>query len=209
MNTLRVWGGGVFLPQAWCFRASMHLGSATDTTQHAAHARSDLQGTMHAMSSVFSCTTTCSTRRRATRPSIPRPRQATHRRHRRTHTRLQACAHTRLRAQEAELRHNIRRLAHHPAIVIWDGCNECTVIIGTDTGIYATFVMTVPPGLNLRRAARTSAPGLTSRCLPPQAGRQRLVISLRVVALCRGTIVPGRSCLPTCSTLRPTHGVGL
>ena len=68
-------------------------------------------------------------------------------------------AHTTTRAQEAELRHNIRRLAHHPAIVIWDGCNECTVIIGTDTGIYATFVMTVPP----RRAARTSAPGLTYR----------------------------------------------
>ena len=52
-------------------------------------------------------------------------------------------AHTTTRAQEAELRHNIRRLAHHPAIVIWDGCNECTVIIGSDTGIYATFVMTV------------------------------------------------------------------
>ena len=25
--------------------------------------------------------------------------------------------------QDAELRHNIRRLSSHPAIVMWDGCN--------------------------------------------------------------------------------------
>ena len=41
--------------------------------------------------------------------------------------------------QDAEFRHQVRRLSHHPSIVIWDGCNECTVIIGTPTGIYATF----------------------------------------------------------------------
>lgn len=27
--------------------------------------------------------------------------------------------------QFAEIQHQIRRLANHPAIVIWDGCNEC------------------------------------------------------------------------------------
>ncbi len=27
--------------------------------------------------------------------------------------------------QAAELSHQIRRLAHHPSVVIWDGCNEC------------------------------------------------------------------------------------
>jgi beta-galactosidase/beta-glucuronidase len=26
--------------------------------------------------------------------------------------------------EEQELRHNIRRLAHHASIVLWDGCNE-------------------------------------------------------------------------------------
>ena len=41
--------------------------------------------------------------------------------------------------QDTEFRHQIRRLSHHPSIIIWDGCNECTVIIGTPTGIYATF----------------------------------------------------------------------
>ena len=27
--------------------------------------------------------------------------------------------------QMEEIQHQIRRLANHPAIVIWDGCNEC------------------------------------------------------------------------------------
>ena len=47
------------------------------------------------------------------------------------------------KVQENELRHNIRRLASHPSIVMWDGCNECHVVLNTSTGIYATFVMTV------------------------------------------------------------------
>eukprot|EP01060_Flectonema_neradi_P011083 TRINITY_DN18146_c0_g1_i2.p1 TRINITY_DN18146_c0_g1~~TRINITY_DN18146_c0_g1_i2.p1 ORF type:complete len:922 (+),score=158.51 TRINITY_DN18146_c0_g1_i2:45-2768(+) len=45
--------------------------------------------------------------------------------------------------QDAELRHQIRRLSSHASILMWDGCNECHVVIGTSTGIYATFVMTV------------------------------------------------------------------
>jgi len=45
--------------------------------------------------------------------------------------------------QDTELRHQVRRLSSHPSIVIWDGCNECTVLMGTKTEIYATFVMTV------------------------------------------------------------------
>ena len=32
--------------------------------------------------------------------------------------------------QDAELRHQIRRLSHHPAIVIWDGNNENPVNAG-------------------------------------------------------------------------------
>jgi beta-mannosidase len=37
----------------------------------------------------------------------------------------------------------VRRLSSHPSIVMWDGCNECHVVLNTSTGIYATFVMTV------------------------------------------------------------------
>lgn len=61
-------------------------------------------------------------------------------------------------AQDAELRHNIRRLSHHPSIVMWDGCNECHVIIGTPTGIYATFVMTVVAQEDASRVVWPSCP---------------------------------------------------
>jgi len=36
--------------------------------------------------------------------------------------------------QDAELRHQVRRLSHHPSIVMWDGCNECHVVMGTRLG---------------------------------------------------------------------------
>ena len=45
--------------------------------------------------------------------------------------------------QAAEYRHQIRRLGYHPSIILIDGCNECAVIIGTSTGIYATFSLTI------------------------------------------------------------------
>ena len=38
-------------------------------------------------------------------------------------------------AEEAELRYQIRRLSAHPSIVMWDGCNECQVLLDTPTGI--------------------------------------------------------------------------
>ena len=77
--------------------------------------------------------------------------------------------------QEAELRHIIRRLSAHTSIVVYDGCNECTVIIGTPTGIYATFVMTVVAEEDKSRSIWPSCPALgwtkgvdmlTSRPLP-------------------------------------------
>jgi beta-galactosidase/beta-glucuronidase len=40
-----------------------------------------------------------------------------------------------------EIRHLVRSLAPHPSIVLWNGCNECSVVMGTPTEIYATFVM--------------------------------------------------------------------
>jgi hypothetical protein len=45
--------------------------------------------------------------------------------------------------QDAELRHQIRRLSHHPAIVLWDGANEVTVQPNSSAYVFATFVMTV------------------------------------------------------------------
>jgi len=91
MNILRVWGGGVFLPDIW-YDTCDELGVLV---YH------DMQFAQEGHSP-----TVCAT-------------------------------------QDAEFRHQIRRLSHHPSIAMWDGCNECTVIIGTDTGIYATFVLAV------------------------------------------------------------------
>ena len=45
--------------------------------------------------------------------------------------------------QDPELRYQIRRLSSHPSIAVWDGCNECQVLLNTSTGIYASFVMSV------------------------------------------------------------------
>eukprot|EP01048_Picozoa_sp_COSAG05_P012067 COSAG05_NODE_1183_length_5592_cov_2.043328_5_plen_147_part_00 len=72
--------------------------------------------------------------------------------------------------QDAELRHQIRRLASHPSIVMWDGCNECRVIIGTGTGIYATFVMTVVAEEDkVRRRKQTSKSKSKSKSKTPRA----------------------------------------
>lgn len=40
--------------------------------------------------------------------------------------------------QDAELRYQVRRLAPHASMAVWDGCNECG-----GHGIYASFLMTV------------------------------------------------------------------
>ena len=92
-NTLRVWGGGMVLPEAW-YDACDELGIMVFHDMQYA-------GLGHGAAN----TTT----------------------------------------QESELRHSVRRLSHHPAIVMWDGCNECSVQMGSDTAVYATFVMTVVP----------------------------------------------------------------
>ncbi|CAB9515754.1 Beta-mannosidase A [Seminavis robusta] len=42
---------------------------------------------------------------------------------------------------EQEIRHMVRSLASHTSIVVWNGCNECQVVMGTKNEIYATFVM--------------------------------------------------------------------
>lgn len=39
--------------------------------------------------------------------------------------------------QTEEILYQTRRLAHHPSVALWDGCNECN-----GHGIYASFVMT-------------------------------------------------------------------
>lgn len=47
--------------------------------------------------------------------------------------------------QEAELRHQVRRLSHHPSIVMWDGGNEVVVTPNTRSYVFATFVRTSTP----------------------------------------------------------------
>ena len=64
------------------------------------------------------------------------------------------------RLQEAELRHSIRRLSSHTSIVVWDGCNECRVVMGTPTAVYASFVMTIVAEEDRSRAVWPSCPAL-------------------------------------------------
>jgi beta-mannosidase len=40
-----------------------------------------------------------------------------------------------------EIRNLVRSLASHPSLLVWNGCNECSVVMGTPSEIYATFVM--------------------------------------------------------------------
>ena len=60
--------------------------------------------------------------------------------------------------QDAELRHQIRRLSHHPAIVLWDGCNEVVVNPGTPAYVFVTFVMTVVAQEDQSRVVWPSSP---------------------------------------------------
>ena len=55
--------------------------------------------------------------------------------------------------QEIELRHQIRRQAHHPAVVAWCGCNECG-----GHGVYTDFVMTTVASEDQSRVLRSSSP---------------------------------------------------
>eukprot|EP00662_Eupelagonemidae_sp_cell21_P026622 gene26622-1366_t len=82
MNTLRVWGGGVYMPDAW-------YDACDDAGILVYHDMMYAQDQHHPTGS----------------------------------------AHwpTRTVAQEAEIRHQVRRVSHHPSIVLWAGCNECDV----------------------------------------------------------------------------------
>jgi len=105
MNTLRVWGGGIFLPDVF-YDTCDELGIIIYHDMQFAQNHSPSQTS----------------------------------------------------TQEEEFRHQIRRLSHHPSISIWDGCNECQVVLGTDTGIYATFVLAVVESEDMSRALWPSCP---------------------------------------------------
>ena len=61
-------------------------------------------------------------------------------------------------SQRAEFQHQIRRLSHHPSLVVIDGCNECHVILNTSTGVYATFVMQTVVEEDMSRVVWPSCP---------------------------------------------------
>jgi len=59
---------------------------------------------------------------------------------------------------EAEIRQLIRSLASHTSIVVWNGCNECQVVMGTPSEIYATFVMQIVAEEDNTRSLWPSSP---------------------------------------------------
>jgi len=59
---------------------------------------------------------------------------------------------------ESEIRHVVLSLASHPSIVVWNGCNECEVIMGTATEIYATFVMRIVAATDNTRSVWPTSP---------------------------------------------------
>ena len=63
-------------------------------------------------------------------------------------------------AEESELRHTIRRLSSHASIVVWDGCNECQVVMGSPTAVYASFVMSTVAQEDASRAVWPSCPAV-------------------------------------------------
>ena len=59
-----------------------------------------------------------------------------------------------------EIQHTVRSLASHPSIVIWNGCNECQVVMGTTNEIYATFVLQIVGQEDDTRSIWPSSPSM-------------------------------------------------
>jgi len=59
-----------------------------------------------------------------------------------------------------EIQHAVRSLASHPSIVIWNGCNECQVVMGTESEIYATFVLQIVAQEDDTRSIWPSSPSM-------------------------------------------------
>ena len=57
-----------------------------------------------------------------------------------------------------EIQHTVRNLASHPSIVVWNGCNECQVVMGMPSEIYATFVLQTVAGEDDTRSIWPSSP---------------------------------------------------
>ena len=145
MNTLRVWGGGTFLPDAFFDAADTAGIMLYHDTMYAQQGHSPQASETNA----------------------------------------------------AELRHQVRRLSHHPSLMLWDACNECN-----GHGLYATFVMTTivaedssrPPwpscpssgwlsGVDrLTSLANGSPLGLTPRAEPPAAATAALGLAEAMVS---------------------------
>ena len=101
--------------------------------------------------------------------------------------------------QDAELRHNIRRLSEYPSIVLFDGCNECTVVTepNSSTSIYADFVMRIVAEEDPTRIVWPSCPAKGWRTgvhmLTGLPNGNRLTTPDKTPARC--TTVPGEKCI--------------
>ena len=60
--------------------------------------------------------------------------------------------------QERELRLQVRRLSVHPSVLIWEGCNECQVIMDSSSDIYAKLILKVVVEEDKSRSVRPSSP---------------------------------------------------
>ena len=104
---------------------------------------------------------------------------------------------------EAEIRYVIRRLARHPCIVFWSGCNEC----GGGAGDITTFVLPIVAAEDKTRPVWPAAP---VRQLPvPTAAQNHLTADIAVTDVCVGayrhTSVGSRASTPSPASQMETH----
>lgn len=98
--------------------------------------------------------------------------------------------------QKAEIEYQVRRLSHHPSIVVWDACNECR---SKGSDVYASFVSTTIARTNPSNVVWPSCPsnGWTSgvdRLTGLPNGKPLIAAGAQVSAGYRAVGADGGSC---------------